>query len=455
MHPKVFEAAKDIFTRGGRIGAACSGGADSVLALLTLLDAFPSKRDSVVILHFNHKTRPNTEKDESFVRGLAAKLGVEITVGALPRSLDNPTEDALRQKRMEFFFSAADELGLSAIVQGHHKGDVAENILMRLMRGSGSGGLCAPRPISKRKNILFLRPLLGLSKAEIENTLRGLSQDWRFDETNAQNIALRNKIRNIVLPSLENLAGRSFQNGAARSRALLEEDDAALEALALGELEAMPALARNSALLSKTLRKYPALARRAVYELFKKCGRKLPPRAADIDITVENICSGKNSKVSVGNEFLVYCARLSQLRITDGYAENFAMDLDFGENTLPDGAAVGLCQKTLSEAHMASLLSGQNDDAKGVFLSARKIDASSLRIRNIAASDSYTPMGSTADRNVFKMLSNLKIDILKRKQLPIVIDNGGKPLWAPCLPPARCAALASDERDAIMLTYNL
>ena len=455
MHPKVLKALKDIFGRGGRIGAACSGGADSVLALLLLLEAFPNDKGSITILHFNHKTRPNTEIDEAFVRNLAGRLGVKIIAESMGQKPTSPTEDALRQKRMEFFFSAAKELRLSAIVQGHHKGDVAENIIMRLMRGSGSGGLCAPRPISKRDGILFLRPLLNLSKKEIEDSLRAISQEWRFDETNAQNIALRNKVRNIVMPAIEGLEDRSFQNGAARSRALLEEDNAALEEITLGELASMPAHGKNSILLSDTLKKHPALARRAVYELFRKSAQKPPSRAADVDITVENICCGKNSKVSLGKNFLTYCARLGQLGISDGAAKPFDIALKPGENFLPDGTCICVEKKTLSDAEISAILSGQNDDSKGVFISSQAIDVNSLRARNIDGKDEYVPIASTSKKNVFKMLSNAKIDILKRKQLPIVIDRGGDPIWIPCLPPAKSAALKPDMRDAIVLTYRL
>jgi tRNA(Ile)-lysidine synthase len=109
---------------------------------------------------------------------------------------------------------------------------VAETLLMRLARGSGAGGLAAPRPVqSGPHERIHVRPLLDLAKSEITGALRAAGVPWREDATNAGAGYFRNRIRNSVIPAWSLAAGRDALAGAARARELLEEDDSALDIL--------------------------------------------------------------------------------------------------------------------------------------------------------------------------------------------------------------------------------
>jgi tRNA(Ile)-lysidine synthase len=117
-------------------------------------------------------------------------------------------------------------------------------MLMRLARGSGAGGLAAPRPVQVLAGgRVHLRPLLGVKKAELVAALRQVGIAWREDASNTQGAYFRNRIRRDVIPVWLEAAQRDGLAGAARSRTLLEEDDAALEALA-GDLNAIDGAGR-------------------------------------------------------------------------------------------------------------------------------------------------------------------------------------------------------------------
>ena len=119
--------------------------------------------------------------------------------------------------------------GARALWLGHHEDDVAETMLMRLARGSGTAGLAAPRPVQRVERRLHLRPLLTLKKATILASLRAAGASWREDRTNAAGGFFRNRIRREVVPAWLKAAGRDAVAGAACARQLLEEDDEALE----------------------------------------------------------------------------------------------------------------------------------------------------------------------------------------------------------------------------------
>jgi len=101
---------------------------------------------------------------------------------------------------------------------------------MRLGRGSGAGGLAAPRAVQRFRgnNICHLRPLLGLRSRELQEALAAAGGSWRIDESNLSARYLRNRMRSDILPVWEDAMGRDAVAGSALSRRLLDEDDEAL-----------------------------------------------------------------------------------------------------------------------------------------------------------------------------------------------------------------------------------
>jgi tRNA(Ile)-lysidine synthase len=136
-----------------------------------------------------------------------------------------------REARQEFLEQLRRQQRAHWIWTGHQQDDVAETLLMRLARGSGTVGLAAPRPVQRVASgpVCRLRPLLGLRAARIRQELQAAGGRWREDGSNAGKRYLRNRLRQDVLPSWESAAERDAVGGAALSRRLLAEDAEALE----------------------------------------------------------------------------------------------------------------------------------------------------------------------------------------------------------------------------------
>jgi tRNA(Ile)-lysidine synthase len=284
-----------------RWGVALSGGADSVALLLLVWAHWPARRSRIVALHFDHRLRGRASAaDAAFCRRLCAALGVRLIEDAWSGRRAGATEAEAREARMSFFRRRVSVLWL-----GHQRDDVAETMLMRLARGSGAAGLAAPRPVQPvADGRLHLRPLLTLRHAEITSALRTAGLPWREDATNATGVHLRNRVRHDVLPRWERAAGRDAAAGAARSRELLEEDDAALEAW----VDALRPLDRRGRLKLTRLRGRPrAVWRRSLHRWVLANPPATTLSRAAFDALLADVVSGRPTRHSAGRDHFAVC----------------------------------------------------------------------------------------------------------------------------------------------------
>jgi tRNA(Ile)-lysidine synthase len=220
---------------GERWAVALSGGADSVCLLLLVWAHWPKRRRHLCALHFDHRLRGReSAADARFCAQLCRALGVPLVSGRWSDGPRGASEALARTARFRFFASATARRRTRVLWFGHQQDDIAETMLMRLSRGSGSGGLAAPRPVhavgSGLAARVHVRPLLTLKKAGILAALGGTGAAWREDSSNLGPAHFRNRIRRTVIGPWARASGRDAVAGAALTRELLDEDDQALEA---------------------------------------------------------------------------------------------------------------------------------------------------------------------------------------------------------------------------------
>lgn len=234
LHPAVdaWSAGEDEAARGAW-AAAFSGGADSLALLLLLWAHWPERRRRLVAFHFDHRLRGRASAaDARFCEHVCAALGVKFADGVWREARKDASEAEARTARFAFFHRTLARRRIRALWLGHQQDDIAETVLMRLARGSGTSGLAAPRPVQRMPGgRVHLRPLLTLNKQELISALTAAGASWREDASNETESFFRNRVRHEVLPAWKTAAmERDALSGAALSRELLEEDDDALEA---------------------------------------------------------------------------------------------------------------------------------------------------------------------------------------------------------------------------------
>ncbi|NLJ40278.1 MAG: tRNA lysidine(34) synthetase TilS [Clostridiales bacterium] len=213
---------------GQGVVVGVSGGADS-LALIHLLCQIRNRISiSLYIAHVNHGLRGQEAVDDAeFVRAIAERWDLkfflkEARVSELAKEWSLSEEQAGRRVRYDFFHSVLREVRGHKIALAHHSDDQAETIMHNIIRGTGLSGLSGMEPV---RDGSIIRPLLCVSRGEIEDYCRQNGLEYREDRTNLDTIYTRNRIRGILIPLIEEQFNPNFSQSLLRMGDILGEDE--------------------------------------------------------------------------------------------------------------------------------------------------------------------------------------------------------------------------------------
>ena len=219
MKQKILRTIKehDLLKEEMHIVLGLSGGPDSVCLFDVLHRLSEEMKWTLHAVHVNHMFRPgDAEKDQLYVETMCENRGVDCFVvvrdcNELAERLGRTSEEAGRIARYEAFSQCAQKLlegGVAkdkiAITVAHNADDNAETLLFRIMRGTGIDGLAGiPYERYTEEGFRVVRPLLDVKRSDIERYCAENNLNPCIDKTNAQNLYTRNKIRNLLIPYIE------------------------------------------------------------------------------------------------------------------------------------------------------------------------------------------------------------------------------------------------------------
>ncbi|MBW1976029.1 MAG: tRNA lysidine(34) synthetase TilS [Deltaproteobacteria bacterium] len=234
LHPleeKVFLECKnhDLILPGDFVIVAVSGGPDSIALLYSLYNLRSLLNISkLAVAHFNHKIRPEAEEEEKFVQFTAGKLALpfyreEADVKRVSTDEGLSLEMAARRCRYDFLLGLKEKLGANRVALGHTASDKAEEVLLRIIRGTGIRGLSS---ISRKgDNGVIIRPLLSIYRKEILTYLNELGISFKLDNSNESPAFQRNRVRHEVLPLLNDISGRDVVSLLNRLADVAEDEE--------------------------------------------------------------------------------------------------------------------------------------------------------------------------------------------------------------------------------------
>lgn len=398
--------------RGKQLLVGLSGGADSVALLCMLCEAREALNLRITAAHLHHGIRgTDADMDAQFCRSLCRRLNVAYIEGhadipRIAREQQLGLETAARNERRRFLQECMNQCDADYIALAHHMDDQAETVLMHLLRGAGSAGVCGMRRFSGS----IYRPLLGISRSELRKYLEGRGISWREDASNAISDNPRNALRLHVLPEIEKSYPRAAE-AIARHAEIAQIENDCLERLADEFLKAH--LERGPFGLRIRLDSFDeAILRRAI--------RRACPAELNADKLAElaALCRQPRGKTEISGEIFAEKTPSALYLLRKKALLPAAVPLALpGETILP-----GICRITAEFGNFA--IEPENPDVE--VLDADALTGAMLRTRR--AGDRFHPLGSPGDRLLSDVLTDKKIDRPLRDAMPL-IAVGSRVLW--------------------------
>ena len=380
---------------------ALSGGADSV-ALLLLLDEMGYKFHA---LHCNfHLRGEESDRDERFCEDLCLKKNIpfhRIHFDTLMYAETHKisVEMAARELRYRYFEQLRKDIGAEGICVAHHQDDTVETVLLNLVRGTGLRGLTGIQP----RNGAILRPLLCVTRTEIEAYLATKQQDYVTDSTNLETDFVRNKIRLQVIPLLRQLNPAVSENIVRTAEHLTEAQKV---------LDAVVDTYKGSNQLDLCALQQVGSAEYIVFEWLKQYGFNGSQVQQVISAETGSICSSPT-----GYEVLKDRGRLlveptimafTPIRIPEE-----------GTYVLPD-------DRRLNVRRSNPFVSKDSHEAT---LDARQVRFP-LTVRRVEEGDWMIPYGMTGRKLLSDLMTDLKMSLFDRRRQLVVVDAQGAVVWA-------------------------
>jgi tRNA(Ile)-lysidine synthase len=423
----------NMFGPGARVGVAVSGGADSVCLAYLLAELVPQWNLTLELLHLNHCLRgAESDADEEFVRASALRLGFPCHVErrAVAAAAGN-LEQAGRLARLEFFRGLLAGR-LDCVATAHTQSDQAETVLYRMLRGSYNTGLSGIRPVTPDR---IVRPLLWVTRPEVEAYLVERALPWREDASNHDLSFDRNRIRHDLLPALAADWNPQLAAILARHAELAREDDEYWEA----EVEkAVPGrLSLRPAEVLADVRTLPSLAPAMQRRLIRRALAHVRGNLREIDFRhideVVSLCGpdvGGHARLQVPGVDIM--RSFEWIRFTPPGSvprPEFSLSVGIpGAAELPGGGRISLelVVTTVDEANIYFAHDTLNWGLDETLV--RGLDAA-LRVRNWLPGDRFRRAGHSHQQKLKELFHDFRVPLWERRGWPVLVA-GDRILWA-------------------------
>jgi tRNA(Ile)-lysidine synthase len=416
--------------QGDGVVVAVSGGPDSVC----LLDILHELRDELgiqlVVAHFDHGLRSEEDDDETrFVESMARSLDLRFeTKKAGGRVSEGAAslEEWARNARYEFFEEVKERTSAQKIALGHNLNDQAETVLMRLLRGSGPTGLSGIPPLRDEK---IIRPLIELSRGEIESYLGQKGLSFVTDSSNLETRHARNRIRLELLPLLRDYQPQIVEL-LGQTAEIMRADEKYLEERAEEWVKEVAITRANGQVripLSLLTKLPEALRNRVIRCVLKTTGGSLRRVSMRHIEAINSVAAGKKPQALVNLPHRVIARRVYDTLVftapeETGY-DDFCYFLDCPAMFHLDALGSTVSLKELENAALPDM----GKSPWTAFLNADRITYP-LMIRNFRPGDRFVPFGMSGHKKLKDFFMDLKISSEARARIPILLQRN-MPIW--------------------------
>ena len=432
-----FIARHNLLDRAGRHIIALSGGADSV-ALLLILSGLGY---DVEAAHCNfHLRGEESDRDEDFVKSLCLSLAVPLHLvhfDTLSYASFHKVsiEMAARQLRYNYFEQLRRDIGATDICVAHHRDDSVETVLMNLIRGTGLRGLTGIRPVNGH----IKRPLLCLSRQDIERYLASVGQSYVTDSTNLVDDVVRNKLRLNIIPLLKEINPAFSENVSRATTHIIDAvtmiDAATVEAMKRVVTDYDGGVAVDINRLRGELS--PAYL---LYEILRQYGFS-PAQTEQIYASLD--AQSGRLFVSSSHELLIDRGRLLiERNLPVIQSQKIIED---GTYVLKSGGRLKVSSLPIDDNFVLS----RSSDT--VCLDADKI-IFPLTLRSASEGDRFVPFGMKGTKLVSDYLNDLKYSLFRKRRQLVLTDASGRIVWLVGERPDNRFRITEESRRGLVVT---
>ncbi len=418
-----------LLTPAQNVLLAVSGGPDSMVMAHLFFRLRQEWDLTLRAVQLNHKLRPTASEESALVASYMDKLSIpficlEHDISETAISMRIGIEEAGHIVRKTLFEEIANNYDCTAIALAHHMDDRAETILMNLFRGSGLSGLSAMRPCEG----LRIRPLLFARKSDILDYARAFNIPYAIDESNADPVFLRNRIRHEVLPLATSINQRAVEH-IALAASSLEEVEKALDDITDVHARMSLNLTVNNvcSIRRDVLSALPVAIQK---RMLLKMARILQPERISlsqkvVDQVIKLVATAHTDKcIHAGNDLKIYIECYDVLFVINSLQDHeirYDINWDFytKRKLVLSGSPVRFQVRSLTE-----------DDTinKTIFLPSTS--ARFFRVRTRKAEDVMAIAG-VGHKRIKKIFQESDIPLRLRDRWPLVCDENNKVLWIP------------------------
>ncbi len=415
---------------------ALSGGADSVALLLLLKEA----GFNVHAAHCNFCLRgAESDRDEAFCVSLCQQLDIELHRAHFSTRMyaelhKVSIEMAARELRYRWFEQLREDMGAAGVCVAHHRDDSVETVLLNLVRGTGLRGMTGIQP----RNGSILRPLLCVSRAEIEAFLAERGQKYVTDSTNLEADVLRNKVRLQVLPLLRELNPAVSENIQRTAENLVEAQEV---------LDAILTNYNNSNVLELSeLDKYGS-SEYVVFEWLKNYGFN----GSQVR-QILNADSGGIVSSASGYDVLKDRTRLVVEKTDVTFqAHRNVISMPSKRIVVPEEGTYILDENSKVKVRKCAVYVSK--DPYVATLDADKV-AFPLTVRRVEEGDWMVPYGMKGRKLLSDLMTGLKMNVFEKRRQLVVVDSQGIIVWAVGLRTDHRVAVGDQTKTVLEISFD-
>lgn len=421
MLAKVFQYIREqnLIAVGDLVITGISGGPDSMALLDILIQLRPRLNFQLVVAHLNHGLRPEAAAEEKFVSDYCRIVQIpfysrQVDVQEIATREKKSLEEAGRECRYQYFAELAAKLGANRIATAHHRNDNAETVLLNIIRGSGIKGLRGIRPINGK----IIRPLLCVTKNEIESYLGENCIEYCIDLSNYSTDYLRNRIRHNLLPLLEQNYNPRIVEGLNQLADIAAAENNAMETETARFWEQLVIKQETDEIIldaHRILQLHPAFQRRVIMKTLSIIQGENSWDATDIKVVI-NLLSKSGSSRRLQLKQGLYVKKVYE---HIAFTRKLPGKISFSYKvTVPGQVYI----KETGKSYSFQLLERKDfkPQAGDLYLDYDKIQGE-LYLRSRQPGDVFCPRGMQGTKKIKDFFIDLKVPQDKRDQVPLLI----------------------------------